>query len=613
MPVVAPPRHEEAEETPRPSVVTPAYIGAGACPIDGDIVFTGRVSGTPRNPITGNIVFYSDVITESDGTDFRIEVCDNFGFTIAWLDQAVFGNLTVSPSKPHQWSFTMPHNTRAESLWGTPDDYGIGEPFREVRIWYGNRVLTWGPCVPPELRDGIWSVQGGDCGYYLDRRTIGPIISRNLDDSDIDGNGVSDWFVSVAVEPPNLIGPYGAQYVAVDGHPLYGTQALHVHHEDQTGTVPYFPLAWKDLRLNASAFPHRVTFSARVYVDVLGAPNHRQSGLVLAAFPVGYTTPYEGAFKFANSTISVDHPSGMSGGSIYHEVSIDIPPATECVIHYRLEGPIGDTYYDDIWLEYDAALEFSGEDQTSDIALKLVDHLSGKASPPFLYSLQHPNYPWVPEIYGWSDVHIDVDAPASGIKRSRRYFFHQHTTGTAALDEFAKLDDGFEWKMVYTATKRSFVTSSPKLGDTRKDLPLRSADGHGNILGFAFTYQGAQAGTHVVVSASKDSRRQGVAADTTEFANGLNLVAYLQATVDTPIEALDSFAARRLASTIRPVTLVVTLDLEPYLSRGLWIGDKVPVRINHGWFSVDSYWRIVQLDISGTRHLVLTMNPIENS
>ncbi len=591
--------------------------------IDGTLILTGGLSEATSASIGGTLQLSGFVAVPTVGVERRAIVTDNAGVTV---DDGTLkfqpGPITWELGRPSRWSVTVTAE-QADALFGGCDEWGIAEPFREVQLWRGDKCLTWGPAVAPHYENGVVTVDGADCGWYLERRTIGPAQRPNLFGTDpTEGRGPLFFGLTGPPLIENLTGPETADlYSETTNHPLFGTPAYHIH--DATSIAPadfLHPVMYQQIRLNASAFPHTVSFSARCYVESLSGPNTQRSGLVLAAYPLDWDSLTYDAQIVNLSTIDENHPTG-AGGSRYHNVTIEVPPADEVIIHARLTGPIGDVYWDDIFLTYDAALEFSGQDQTSDIALDVIDHLHGNVDAPYVYSIHHPNYPWVTEGYGWSDVNVDVDAPASGVLRSRRYFFENRTNGIAMLDEFAgggrsatgewgHIDTGFDWSYTYAATQRTFRTHSPRMGSYRPDCTFRSVDGHGNLLAWAWAFDGQKAANYVVVGAPGESKREGADLETTAFANDLTLLTRETAPLDVALDTLDGLATHFAKNYSRPAVLTCKIPWAPFFQdRGLWLGDTVGVRIAQGWFDVDSRWRIVAMTLQPDDTVDVILNP----
>lgn len=167
MPVVTTRPLPEEEDLARPQIVTPAFQAApvGSETIQIQLNLQASIHETPNCPISIELNLDVLVKSRSTGTDRRTIVVQNDGTVIGPL-QAVQGDITWRPSEPAQFTLDFAHNDLNQYFWGnTLDEFGIGEAFREVQLWRGDRLLTWGPIVPPKLENGKWTAPGQDCGW----------------------------------------------------------------------------------------------------------------------------------------------------------------------------------------------------------------------------------------------------------------------------------------------------------------------------------------------------------------------------------------------------------------------------------------------------------------
>lgn len=533
-----------------------------------------------------------------------------------WLAGAVHGDITIALSAPRRGSFKIAAaDPKTVAIYGhpDPDDLGIEEPFREVQLWRGDRCLLYGPMITPNPHGEIIEV---DCAGYtwpLTRRQIGPAARPNLLAIDPD-NPLDRFDVAVAVDGFTTVAPWADADITQGVVPIAWNKTGIKIHCDVGDATPVNdntnPLAWASVRLNAAAYAHTVTLSALCWIETWIRPNARASGIGLAVMPIGWTDLFTDAVDVRWSTIDDNFPHGSGGGPQRLSVSIDVGVEAEYEVLLILTGPRGDTWLWDLDLDWDGGLEFSGEDQ-GDILFKLFDHGTGNTGSPFPFAYHHPLWPHAGEDYGHSNLHIDVISPPVGVPRSRRYLFGQSQTLVAAVGEFATLDDGAEWRENPPA--REVHVDHPRTGQFRGDCTLWALPAGSNIADWAWSFQGEQANDRVVIrSADSASRRWGTAIDAASFAGGLTLTEVLQASVDTPDDALDDQARLRLTNTRRPIAAACKAPAS-FLDRGLWVGDRVRV---HWWngstIRLNTVLRITRLTITGDDWLELVLEPWPN-
>lgn len=581
--------------------------------ITGTVEVSGGVTTTPDPRITGTVQVRGDIVVRSSGNDRRIVLVDNTGEVLpdGFLDTAVMGEITWEPSRTTTWRATVPlADDKVDAILGAQGasgDYGVGLGFIEAQLWRGDRLLTWGPITSVLAADGGLTVVGADCGFYFDRRIIGPGARPNLITWD-DQAPLNGWTVLVTTGSFTYTAPTSSAKIEAATLSVDGKRWMRV--TNNTANPPDSwsePFAYQTVRLNAAAFPHRVTLSALCYSETWTGPNSRKSGLGLAVLPVGWTDLYADTAKVQWATIDENFPHGTGAGQQRVSVSIDVGVASEYVVAAFITGPKGVTAYRDVFFDWDGGLEFSGEDQV-DIAFKVSDHITGNASSVYTFATHHPLYPYAGEDYGKSDLNIEVDGPDSGVMRSRRYLFTTQQTGSAALQEFANYDDGLEYGFSYTKNSRTLNLHHPKMGTYRPKCVLRQTSAGGNVLAWSWSFEGGQAANQITVRAPGDSLRVGTASNTSSFANSLTLEQQLQAPVDTADEALSAMAAKRLAQSDRPVNLEVTVSADLW-DRGLWVGDRVPVYIAAGSFYVDDIMRVVRMTLTPDDRLKLKLAP----
>lgn len=543
------------------------------------------------------------------GTRRRTVVVDQAGTVVdnGWLAQAVHGPITWEPSTPENWSITVPLASKADALLGAPSatDFGIEEPFREVQLWRGNRLLTWGPAVSPRVDDDHLAVAGKGAGWYLGRK-IGPGARPNLLEVD-EQNPLDGWWIfntgpGFAINPPD---PGNAEIIEgwYPGAPsmLVWSQLAADPNDDLVD-----PVAVRFIRINAAAFAHTYTFTAWRWFYSFDRPNLRRSGLGLAILDTDWTDLYADVRWAAWENLAEQRSDTAERA----RVSIEVPASgVDLILACIVTGPRAITHYYGFDLDCDVGLEFSGEDQ-ADIAFKVADHCTGNTASPYTFATKHPLYPWAGADIGKSDVNIDTYCPRSGITRDRRWLFPNQTTGIAALADFADIPNGLEWGIAYTSTSRTFYVEHGGLGRYRANCPLRLTPAGATISAAAWAMQGDQAANAIHVLTAGESRNTATSIDTSDFADGLTLDQVLTAPVDVADHDLDDYAAARLAATRRPITLACKLPADPYWTdRGLAAGDRVPVTITHHALRVDDVFRVERLTLTADDQLELLLAP----
>lgn len=567
-----------------------------------------------------------DVNVQSTGTLRRTVVVDQSGtpMTDGWLDKAVHGDITWTPSGTATWSITMPAaDSKVPVLLSTASasTYGIGEPLREVQLWRGDRVLTWGPAVTPRVSGERLEVSGQDVGFYYDRRTIGPGTRPNLLDNPDLSLGLSGWSVLVTKPPYTFTSQTASANISFAY--AWGNKALKVVNTTADDSMSE-PMALQFHRYGAYAWSHRWTFSATVWVSDWQRPNPRKSGIGLVVLPVDWTNLYTDARAVAWA--SIDEQFSREGPQRV-SVSVEAGNAVEGFVVPVITGPKGTSYFFDMDLDMEGGLEFSGEDQGT-IASKVSDHITGNTSSPYeraIHGLLWP-YSGAQEPLK-SNVKVGAQTTIDGKPRSRRYFYGSGTTGSSALREFAQLDDGFEYDFAYSATTRTLRTHHPRLGSYKAQFPIRYTLAGGNVVSWSWSFEGGHAANRVTVqgqgslgydrygrdqgarrvSASAPNTWESVAPST--FANGTTLEETRQAPVDVKDWQLAGMATKRLTQTTRPVTLQVRIPAYPYFDQGLWVGDRVPVLIQQASFSLSDTMRITKMTLTGDDWLDLTLSP----
>lgn len=577
-----------------------------AVTIGGSLVLTGGVTlPTPVN-IGGTLVLNGGVnIPTRAVTRKRVVLVDNQGVPASngRLDGATVGTVSFAPCKPSTWSFRM-------SAADPKLDAVIASKYQEAQIWFGSRLLSWGPIVGSRCDGDTWEFTGAGASWYPCRRTVGPAQRQSLLGDGFFSTGLEGWTTAVTGPGSTYTAQDANAYLEVVAHPqLWGKKSLHIH--DATSNPPTTerqPFAYKDYLLVPGAFPREVRLRARYLVTSFTEANKNQSGLILKRFPMVWTSAYDDPIEMVvGKRIDENHPTGVI---VDHECSITVPPATAAYIRAQIEAPKGDTYVTDVWFEYDEGLEFSGEDQ-ADIFFKTCDHLTGNTSSPYTFATIHPNYPWETSGYDKSNVRISVDATATGRTRSRQYMFAETRRGEQVLGDFQDFDDGLEWGERFTTTTRTIFTQYPKLGRYRRDCTLRYTPSGGNILGFSYSFEGEQGANSITVLPPSGGWRTGASMEASAFANSTTIEDVLQAPVDASRDSLDRLAAKRLDQSVNPVALTVVVAADPlWTDRGLEVGDRVHVVLKPSGVAVQSStWWIRALSVDEENRLRLDMIP----
>lgn len=518
----------------------------------------------------------------------------------------------LAPTTTTRWSFKLPVNDPAVVTCGAPTSTDTdGDPYREVQLWYGDELVRWGPIVGMST-DGTWvTFECACCFWYYERRSIAQADTTNF----LAASGNPDW--EDGFTGWDKAEPSGCTATIIDGYSTFvpaGTPVLKIDNnttpadpDDDTAVVSI------DTGWEASAYPHTITLHARMWTSEDGDPNHRRSGIGLLLLPIeGYTDAIADAYRSSWAYIDTDTPHVAP---VDLAVSLEIPPAGDFLVQVRFEGKLGTTWYDgsaSVLRDTQAGLGFQGEDQ-ADIARKVSDMVTANADSAYTYATVHPNYPYTTDGYGWDDLNIRPDIDLTGVVRDRRWFFEQRTPGINALRDFAALDDGLEFSIVYDAAAgtRTITSHHPKMGTARPDLPLRFGVPGSNIARMEWRFEQAAANVIVVKSGRSDGR-EATYTLTSAYAEDLRIEAAFTAPVDYAPDQLIRYAANRFNDQVTPWTILATVDEEIWIDRGLREGDRVPVQIRHGQIRVvdSAMWvRAIEPDMAGHVTLTLTRWP----
>ena len=582
--------------------------------IGGTVLVEGGLAHPRSRRIGGTVRVAGELLSRGSGTRRRTVVVHQDGTVHAegWLADAVHGPITWEPSSEDRWSLRVPVD-QARALLGyanDTDDWGVEEPFREVQLWRGNRLLSWGPTVGQRLAGDVVDVDGRGAGWYLGRK-IGPGARPNLlavDDADpLDGWTLFTTSLAFGTNPLSVSATIDEATAATSG---WAGATMRFTSTLAAGPGDDFidPVAVRFVRINAAAFAHTYTFSAWRWFESFTRPNLRRSGLGLAILDLDWSNLYTDARWVAWENLSEQRSTTPERA----RVTIEVPKSgVDLILACIITAPRGVTHYWRADLDSDVGLEFAGEDQ-ADIAFKVADHVTGNAASPYTFAEKHPLYPWAGGSIGKSDVNVDTYCPRTGVRRDRRFLFPSNMTGKAALDTFRDLDDGVEWDVAYNAAAgtRTFTTHHPHKGCYRGNCPFRLTAAGATVSAVAWTVEGDQGANAIHVLTAGESRATGTAIDTSDFADGLTLDQVLTAPVDVADDDLVDYAEQRRQRTRRPITLAAKLPADPYWTdRGLEAGDRVPVTVARGDLRVVGVMRIERLTLTADDQLEVLLSP----
>lgn len=335
----------------------------------------------------------------------------------------------------------------------------------------------------------------------------------------------------------------------------------------------------------------------------------------------GWRAHYTDTIESTFSRLDEDHPLDTW---VRHECTITVPPGVTEVLHARLSGVEGRTYWDRASLTYDSAFEQHQVDQATIVA-ELVEHAQDPA-------------------FDKNDLNITTEAPATGVRRTLVALHSEHANIWNLAEDFTKYRDGLDLGMRYTPTDRILTTHFPRKGVEHRGLHLQLGR---NVASFRWTFDGEAAASSVVLLGTGDGsdREEASAIDADAFADGLVLETVVAVGADTPVEALQELADEKLAVVRNPEVLTVTTyphdpsRHERNMIGKVWVGDVLPVTIRKlapvlpdqlTWgedplvwgddelafgelgyvaqFTVDDDYRVVALDFNPDDSLTLTLN-----
>lgn len=533
------------------------------------------------------------------GKKRRAVVTDAHGVPYGELENAKIGAITFEHNRPEEFSLALPvADAKANLL--------LEERIREVQVWRGDQLLAWGPALRPAADKAFLAVTCKGALWHLMRRHIGKAERTNYVQNGDFEDGLAGWsFITNQYkifygEPDAQATP--PHHGIVTFPTVTGRRALELENyvpgADAFASQSFEWVVDEDLSPDGD----RWTLKGYVLVKRFDAPaTEGGRGLYLERFST--TEPHPDPKVLAvdpNAKKSLEHVfvpiDEETPVGVWHrlEIGLETPPKAgePEVVNVRLYAPDGLVDWDAISLTLEERLAFFGKDQTSDIARAIVEHLQDAD-------------------YGKSDVNISTACEPSGVLRDRVYLHSEHPNGFDALDEFAGLDNGFDFAVRYTPTERIFTTYHPERGTHWLRFALELGR---NIADFAWTFDGEAASSSIVVLGQGDGsdREEGASIDPDAFSGGLTLEEVFSAPPETPIDSLDNIAAERLAVTTAPEVLAVkTTRPQPGQADPigvLWPGDTVPVTIRRGVLAIEGTYRVIRLTINPDDTLDLVLN-----
>ena len=551
----------------------------------------GSVTFTARATLTPTII--------PRGKKRKAVVTDVFGAPLGELEQAKIGALTFELNRPDEFAVVVPVSDPKAGLL-------FEERIREVQIWRGDQLLTWGPAIRPSVDKHHVAAECRGALWHLTRRHIGKAERTNYVNNGSFEDGLAGWNmttneVAIFYNSPTAQ-PTPPIHSIVKFPTVTGKRALklenYVAGADASAQQAFLWVTDEE----ASPDGDRWTLKGYVWLERFDNPaTEGGRGLYLERFSTTELHPDPRVLAVnPNAPKSLEHVfvpiDEETPVGVWHrmEIGLETPPkAGEPErVNVRLYAPDGVVYWDAVTLTLEERLSFFGKDQTSEIAAAIVDHLQAAE-------------------YDKSDANISTSCPPSGVLRERIYVHSEHPNGFDALDEFTGLSNGFDFAVTYTPTARIFTTYFPERG---RHWPRFALELGRNIADFAWTFDGEAGASAIVVLGQGEGsdREEGFAIDPEAFAGGLTLEEVLAAPPETPIDSLDNIALERLVTATAPEVLAVkTTKAQPGQADPigvLWPGDTIPLKIRRGVFSLEATYRIQRLTINPDESLDLVLN-----
>lgn len=527
------------------------------------------------------------------------------------------GAVTWNHNEPDDFDFKVP--LESDSALAVLD-----RPFREVQIWMGNRLLSWGP-ITRLSKSGMWlNCSGHDCLWYFKRRNIGrPGRQNYLTDGGFE-NGALGWTVMHASpeEPTAGMDPSNVSLILIGlnaGSPVVmGSWAARLS-QDVGGGQPQFGAQLRQaifFEPDASANPDGDVWTAAIYMQIDSMLDTEGMGLRIQRLSTTETveiTNVDGVTAIYPKTKEdsfapvVDPPIGKW---FRLETRIEQPvTGEEEIIYFSLIYPRGVSRVDEASLTRNERLEYNDENQETIMAA-------------LAFHLQDPTY-------GKTDLNIDITPVAwadVSTVRSREYEFSDYINGFSALKEFTELLDGADMKVMYTATTRTFTTASPGFGFRKPQFGMARVR---NFDKYNWEWDGESAANLVVAlgDGSGSAREEGWVYEGTHrrlmggpFANSkddLLLEEVVNAPPDTFVTQLDRIAKERYRLSKSPETITVEIKFDAddetassmQFLAGVIVGDIVPVTTRHGALVIENGdYRIASITLNRDRSLSVVAN-----
>lgn len=545
---------------------------------------------------------YGAVAFPLKGTARRTVVVDMEGNPLGELEEATHGQIVWGLNRPDDFTVTMSSQSPKAAL-------VLAERFREVQLWRGNHLLTWGPIVSVDQGTSgelVLTCKGVD--WYLGRRFIGKAKRTNYVPQPSFETGLVGWSLGYNPnEPADGRDPAYRLLSLSTTRAVTGTRSARL--ELPSDEWPRYGATFGTVFEFTPDPAGGDEFTAAVQVFIVEADLRSVEGgsLTLVEWSTTQTelvTSDDGAFAeykplvLGVSKVQItEHTPVHQWARLETSLPLDtrVAPGEPRLVGLIVEGIRGVMFVDDPTLTLNERLQFSETDQAL-IALGIVEHLQDPA-------------------YDKSDLNIDVYAPATGVLRDRTYLHSEHPPGLRSIQEFTGLDDGFDYRMTYTTTTRHFGVEFPQSGAYRPKVGFELGR---NIASYRWSFDGESASSSVTVlgQGSGSDREEGAAVDTTDWANDLILEEVTPAAPETPIEALDNLAAERIVTTRNPEVLEVSTfpvtSARPGVSKLLGylrLGDVVPVTIRDGSLAIEgTHYRIVKSTLNPDDTMDLTLN-----
>lgn len=514
---------------------------------------------------------------------------------------------------------------------------------KEVQLWRDDDLEWWG--IPTRLQiDGVNGKGTITCQgipWYLGKRFFGEAITQNVlqhgdfDDGDpvFEAFGSTNaWLKARGLQFLDYQALGAADAVIDDTHLHEGAHSLKV-------TQPGDIIAGEGIAVWQNVLPTvfggrtgvEVTFSIWAFIPAatyLGPNPEQERGIGIAAlrpdwFANGFAGPYNGRNyydggqddpgNFTNTPINNDTPKDAW---IHLSASLTVAAGQTKQIAPTMFSCKGITWYADAELIVERKLEFVNTDQV-DIGKGLVAYAQGHGLPAGTSTLK-------------TDLNVGTAGARSGVKHQRTYSLlsNQPVGGQGgALDEFASFDDGFDWGMTYTPTRRTMNFYYPQKGVLHNDYLLQYKRGRegGEVLKYECTYDGENAANAIIVlgQALGTGHEQGQAFEP-DFTSlgGVELEDVEPAPVDVTSQAELNRRARHilaLRKALDPIMVFTVQDREHRFFSNptsetaagrVRTGDIVYASIDDGWLQVPpTQVRVIAIEYdfpSGTLKLTVT-------